>query len=409
MRIINFAIQNFRSLKNLKIENFSETTIFYGENNAGKSNILYALYLIFKRKSKSGQGKDDFSQAENFYEGVIFDSRNNFFNKNYKDPITFQVEIEFNISELEIDQSIKSLFKSKTEVTFKIEGQIELPNLEDHSLSEILINTIDLGSITIYSNSNGKIAYFPSVDKTNKNQSELSQAFTKLIDPLNDCIYIINSDRDMLETEMKVDVVTEITSKTFKSFLYNLYLSTSQYKTFEQIDEVFSKPPFSFGNISFSKEGENLEIMIKENDFRLPIKHLGSGVLQTLFIIASIIYSKRKIICIEELEQNLSPQKQYQILTKIKSMIGNGGSNILSQIVISSHSSVYSKPKLGTIYFLEKKNGETIINKKEPQKISKKLIKHLSPSLYVETYSPEEWIKNFEEIESMVRNIHDLK
>lgn len=47
MKIHNFTIENYRSIKRLHIENLSEVNVFFGENNVGKSNIIRGLHLAF--------------------------------------------------------------------------------------------------------------------------------------------------------------------------------------------------------------------------------------------------------------------------------------------------------------------------------------------------------------------------
>ena len=44
MQIKRFDIQNFRKLKNCKIELSNETTVFVGANNSGKTSAMDALY-----------------------------------------------------------------------------------------------------------------------------------------------------------------------------------------------------------------------------------------------------------------------------------------------------------------------------------------------------------------------------
>jgi predicted ATPase len=122
--------------------------------------------------------------------------------------------------------------------------------------------------------------------------------------------------------------------------------------------------------------------------------------MQSLFVITSIICSKSKIICIEELEQNLSPKLQYQILAKIQQLIK---SNQFNQLILSSHTSVYSKSKLGLIYFLEKVKGETVINKKEEKELSKKLKEHLAEAQFVFTD------KDLKEMQDYLKREHDFK
>lgn len=399
MKITKFSIENYRSLKDLKIDGFDTTTIFYGDNNAGKSNVLNALHLIFSRKPKlTSEGLTDF---ENFYQGILRDSQNSFFNNNTSTPIKFSVDVEVAKSELNIDDEIKSLFKTGPKFSFTFEGTITYIGEENHDYSEFKIETIKIGGTVIYSNTTD-ISFFASLDKTKKKQSQLERAFSFLIDIFNDCVHVVSSDRDMHETRMDDEENFNLAPKTFKKYLYSLYLSPKHFKLFEQINSVYSQPPFNFGTISFSKDNGNLEIMIQENDFRLPIKHLGSGALQTLYIITSIICSKSKIVCLEELEQNLSPKKQFETLRKIQGMITDPKLS-LNQLLISSHSSVYAKPKLGTIYFLEKLAGKTSINKKETAKISKKLQGHLATS-------QGEWDESqMAEIKKILKEEHDFK
>ncbi|MDP1812242.1 MAG: AAA family ATPase [Sediminibacterium sp.] len=400
MNITKFKIQNFRSLKEIEVTEFTSTTIFYGENNAGKSNILNALNLIFSRKPKL-VSEDTLSQLENFYSGVLRSSQNSFYNNDTSQPIKFEVEIEILKSELSINTEIESLFKTGTSFKFAFSGSIKFVDFSELDYSEFKIETILKGKDVLYSN-NTDISYFPSFDKKRSKQAQLEKAFTQLVDIFNDCVYVVGSDRDMHETTLLGEDVNYLSPKTFKKFLYSLYLSPKKFVLFEQINSVYSNPPFSFGTISFSDDNGKLEIMIKEKDIRLPIKYLGSGALQSLYIISSIICNKGKIVCLEELEQNLSPRKQFEILNKVQGMIKDPKLS-LTQLIISSHSSVYAKPKLGTIYFLEKKDGKTTINSKETKKISKKMQGHLAPS-------QGEWDESqMKEIKRILKEEHDFE
>jgi len=47
MKIEAFTIKNYRSIKELKIENLNPVNVFFGKNNVGKSNILRSLHLAF--------------------------------------------------------------------------------------------------------------------------------------------------------------------------------------------------------------------------------------------------------------------------------------------------------------------------------------------------------------------------
>jgi AAA15 family ATPase/GTPase len=47
MKIEAFTIRNYRSIKELKINNSNPVNVFFGKNNVGKSNILRGLHLAF--------------------------------------------------------------------------------------------------------------------------------------------------------------------------------------------------------------------------------------------------------------------------------------------------------------------------------------------------------------------------
>lgn len=397
MKIANFKITNFKSLVNFDIS-LGETTILFGANNVGKSNVLNALHTIFARKKKV---LDDgsFSSLENFYEGIIENFSNSFYNLDKKNTISFEVILMASNEELIFEKEIDKLKKSDN--VFIIKGNIK-PHPTINDIAEIFLSQVKINGILVFKEDKSDITYFPTLDKNKSRQGELRNTFTNLINPLNDCVRIINSERGISEAAFNTDNVEKIDSKTFKNFLYNLYLNRATHDLFEKINKLFNDEPFKFGEISFSKEGNNLEVMLKKDGLRLPISAYGSSVLQTLFIISCIVYMGNKIICIEELEQNLSPRLQAFTLKKIKSLISN---NELNQIIVSSHSSVYAKKKIGDVYFLEKKDGKTIIKpgfKKE--EVIPEVKEHFS---HAQTYVPptkEEW----EQFKKDIKRDHDF-
>ena len=109
MKIEKLHINNFRSLVKFQVDDFATTTIFYGANNAGKSNILKALEYIFQRKVQYEKG--NYTAPINFYEGVIKDFSYNFFNNDKNLIIDFSVAISIFKSDTEIKDSIINLFK----------------------------------------------------------------------------------------------------------------------------------------------------------------------------------------------------------------------------------------------------------------------------------------------------------
>ena len=160
---------------------------------------------------------------------------------------------------------------------------------------------------------------------------------------LADSFVLMPSDR-YLTTEMTVESQTDepslvLSSKTFKQWLFRLSLSRSGHPTFEEIKAMFAKTPFSIGEIGFSKELHEIEIMVQEPKLRLPIGRLGSGHQQFLYIIATLILNRGKMLGIEELEVNLSPKGQMMIFEKLKNHVHD--SDLVSQVLITSHSDYF--------------------------------------------------------------------
>jgi predicted ATP-dependent endonuclease of OLD family len=398
MKINKLHINNFRSLVDFKVDEFDSTTIFYGENNAGKSNILKILELIFKRKVQYSD--NDFTTPKNFYEGVVRGFSNNFFNNDEKNIIDFLVEVKLLKCETEVQDTINKLFKTwPDELIFSIEGKIlNSPHGED--FAEMQTNKIKVNGISIYEFDSKTIKFFPTLQKgETKNEGLFSNAFSHLVNPLNDCVYIIGSNRETHPTPFNTEFSTSISPSDFKKFLYNLYLNEKKHTVFEEINSIFNSEPFKYGTLSFSIHNEELEIMIKNDGVRLPIKHLGSGVEQILFIIACLVSTKSRIICIEELEQNLAPRMQNLALIKIQSMISKN----LDQLILSSHSSVFLNTKLSNaIYYIERKNLKTFVSEKKGGKLGKKMKQHLiDTALPYDTYTEDELKRNIEEVNKL--------
>jgi predicted ATP-dependent endonuclease of OLD family len=395
MKIRRLKVTNFRSLIDFEVNEFDSTTIFYGENNAGKSNILKILELIFKRKVLFAG--DSFTSPINFYEGILLDFSNNFFNNDKDLKIKFIVEVETTKNSVHFYDVIKKLSDSlPDELIFSIEGEITSSQYGGE-IAEIQTKRILINQTTIFSNGKDGIEFFPSIKQEEHiTKGDLNRAFTGLIDFLNDCVYLISSERESQKTKFENELVPSFNPEDLKRSLYSLYLLEEKHCEFEEIDKIFSQEPFGFGNLSFSKHNGELEIMVKKDGIRLPLKHLGSGAEQILFIISSIICSRSKILGIEELEQNLSPKLQKLALFKIQSMIGSK----IDQILLSSHSSVFAKTQYSNnIYLIDRKELKTYIQDQLNKKYSKKIKEHFIDTAFPhKTYTKKELDDNFEEI-----------
>ena len=81
MKINHLRIKNFRSLKDVELDELNNLNIFVGKNSSGKSNLVEALCLFF----------NDFSVVGGNTAGL---NDYHWFDRRTKNPIEFEMSIE---------------------------------------------------------------------------------------------------------------------------------------------------------------------------------------------------------------------------------------------------------------------------------------------------------------------------
>lgn len=373
MYISSFAISGYRSLKNVNIPKMLQVCIFHGLNNSGKSNILSAIETIFRRKLVVEETTIDqttkieqvtkHEREGNFWKGRIIGFRDNFYLNGKKD-IKFSVSVTFSDDELipfrEIMEHLKPfLAKAGHDKILQLDGKIKY--IDDDSAEMLLERAVFNKHYVVFQMAgSSKTGFFPEV-KVLKEQDRFAQ-FEKLMDLLADSFALLPSDRYLTSEQMAPASTNRptLTPKTFKQWLFMLDLNRYDHEAFEEIKTMFATTPFSFGDIGFSKEQEDIEIMVKEINVRLPISRLGSGHQQILYIIANLVLNKKKMMGIEELEINLSPKAQKMVFEKLKHHIYNS-SDLVSQIIITSHSDYFEGRTDVCRYSVKHDGNETIV------------------------------------------------
>jgi AAA ATPase domain len=346
MYISSFSISGYRSLMDVKIKNMKSVCILHGLNNTGKSNVLSALATIFERKVQSQQTEttDELKTHErkvNFYQGRIDNFRDNFY-QGGKADITFSVSITFEDRELSFLREVlgklaKYLEEATRDKVLFVNGRIQYL---DEDTAEMILDKVYFNneSHVVFETGPGESkSFFPKLATM-----ELAQRvkhFDILMNLLADSFALVPSDRYLTAESVSEDSIEPIslTPKTFKNYLFNLSLTRTTHKLFEEIKGMFAAKPFECGEISFSKERGEIEIMVQHRKTRLPITRIGSGHQQMLYIIASVVLNRGKMLGIEELEINLSPAAQREVFQKLKEFV-HQGSGLVTQLIITSHS-----------------------------------------------------------------------
>ena len=380
MFISSFAISGYRSLKKVEITKMLSVCIFHGLNNSGKSNILSAIETIFRRKilaedttftevqedaevTKAEEVTKKLERVGSFWHGRISEFKDNFYLNGKKD-ITFSVTVCFDDDELKfLEKILKSLDQSlapgKHRKELTLNGRIKY--FDEASADMVLERAVFNKKYVVFEvDGDGKKSFFPKL-KEFSTEDRVSY-FEKLMGLLADSFALLHSDRYLTSEQMAQESTSEpaLTPKTFKQWLFKLDLSRSGHEAFEEIKKMFASKPFSFGDIGFSKEGNEIEVMVKEKNVRLPISRLGSGHQQILYIIANLVLNKKKMMGIEELEINLSPTAQKIVFEKLKYHIYKG-SDLISQIIITSHSDYFEGRTDVRRYSVEHNGQETIV------------------------------------------------
>lgn len=315
--------------------------IFHGLNNSGKSNILSALETIFKRKIE-GDIKDQ-QRPVRFWSGRIEHFADNFY-KNSLDDINFSVGVKFDHSELKpfipilkkfSDHFEKSSYSKELIVNGRITYEDEIT--ANTSIESVLLNTKHI----IMRSSPGKgLELFPKINRVSSEKR--LRNFEGIMDLMNDSFVVIPSNRFLTsETESdKKDLPLALAPNTFKQWLFNISLDRSRYNLFQQIKEIFNGDPFKFGELSFTRSDNEIEIMVDKDGVRLPINRMGSGLQQILFLVSNLVLLNGKMIGIEELEINLSPIAQKHIFEKLKTYL-QMDNRLIRQVIITSHSDYF--------------------------------------------------------------------
>lgn len=349
MHITALSISGFRSLMDVTVSNMGPVCILHGLNNTGKSNVLSALEVIFRRKITVDETQTTVGEVTtherpgNFWQGRITGFRDNFY-KNQRKDIAFSVSVKFDQKELSFLANILSqlsphLAKPTYDKILTISGKIKYV---DEDSAEMVLEGAKFGTHVVFSTAAGGVkSFFPKLEALSV--EDRLRSFEQLMNLLADSFALLPADRYLTQepAENSSEQPTPIlTPKTFKKWLFGLSLTRADHESFETIKSMFSQKPFSAGEISFNKERGEIEIMVKQSNSRLPISRLGSGYQQMLYIVAFIVLNRGKMLGIEELEINLSPAAQRFVFEKLKEYV-RAESGLLSQVIITSHSEIF--------------------------------------------------------------------
>ena len=365
IKIKEIEVKNFKSLINTKVDSFDSINMFYGFNNSGKSNIFRFLELLFTKKKElqvvtveeegdsafMKKSKDTLVNTADFWNGYIYDESFIFSNNDRSKNIEFMVSIEISNSILPKIDLLKEnsyLIEGSSNSIISLEGVIKELNSKDSKLevNKALIND------KIFHEFEDEIHFgFKDKDVDGLDKDLASE----ILNLFNDLVEFIDTDRNFIK-EILNDNSLELNNHNFKNWLFELNMNAEKNETFLGLVKFLSDFDFSqdakdklssninsfpfrgYTDIGFTRFGDEIEIMLKNNKHRLPLSSFGTGIQQFFFILTRIFMNKSRVVIIEEIELNLSPLYQKELLLFVKSLIGSS----YDQLMFSSHSPFFT-------------------------------------------------------------------
>lgn len=339
MRIQYFEVHGFRSLSNVKISGLGPVNTFYGENNAGKSNILAAFEIAFR----VDRVEELESPVAGFLRGELSDFIDNFtVNTDGTKAAKIDIKVRIGLSDedLEATPTFSKLIKDtgiyESGHLQRIQLEMEIIPTSPYTATRLL-KQASVNNKSIYDLSQPEVnRFFPTLrGAPSGRQSPAEEIFRYLIN----CYEIIHAQRFLQEEEWLESRGGEISGKGFKNWLLGLSESREPgYTMFRDIIKWFDQRPFSFGDIRPIVENGKVNLIVRTNTGQeLTIDRLGTGVQQILLLLSGVLAKSTKLMAIEEMELNLSPSLQNNTLLVLKNIVANNAQP-KDQMFLSSHS-----------------------------------------------------------------------
>ncbi|MDA4134466.1 MAG: AAA family ATPase [Thaumarchaeota archaeon] len=331
MKISTFKVDNYRSLRQVTLDNLGSLNLLIGKNSGGKSNILEAMSLFFS----------EFEPVKGATTGL----NEYFWYKGSTKPITFEVVLE-----LEGDK-IAGLPAEDQAFLNTVFGKAMAPTLK---ITRSLLNV--QGSWKTDSNVWGATTLVkddsPQLSPNLKIDSPTLDRILRIVSALVKNKYrLVGTGRDAKGGDrFRATLLDENT----QSRLWTLQQSTSA-----QDEERYSKFEGAFSDLtSFRLDPAQARLMVKKDNKRFPLGLEGGGTQGTanLLFTALVETDDSTVLGIEEPESHGHPGLQRRLSLEIEKIA------LDRQIFIATHSPVMvDAAKGGTIWLVDYTDGQTLV------------------------------------------------
>lgn len=247
---------------------------------------------------------------------------------------------------------------------------------QSNSLHELGKDLLDKECFFPYQNSNLIDPFYKDLNTKNGNifSKEKWNELSKLvIDNIEKhIVYKISAERDIKKEKRENGaVVVDKNGNGITRYVEQyLHRTNGNYKLIKEdilnsLNKILNGES-NYSDIDVLDDGEYLEIYLFENDRRIPLSQMGSGIKTILFVLLQLFISEEKdtksLFLFEELENNLHPEIQRRLLSFIYDFVTTHDSIAF----ITSHSHVaincfYNKDDASIYHIYKQENNGSII------------------------------------------------
>ncbi|EQL67478.1 ATPase AAA [Helicobacter pylori FD703] len=321
--IQSVRIKNFKTFKDTQIDGFTKLNIITGKNNAGKSNLLEALYCLV------GKSMHPCTNITEIYDNIrkeplTTESKNlMFYNLNTSKKIQITTTLDNNQT---LDLQIKFIASEDQNI---IESQI-IPTAEQTQIFSRLNFTLKKNNEEIYNDHLNitKILNSPPISNflPIPNPSSYNRQF-KNFEP--------NQSQKLLPFESSIIMPSDVAYRQVR-----MTQDMSKICSNNQLEEELNKHLNQFDNniqsISFNTNNQ-LKLKMRNIQEKLPLSAFGDGLMKYLHIVSAFIANNSKTIYIDEVENGLHSSRMGLLLEKIIDFINNNKDRNL-QVFMTTHS-----------------------------------------------------------------------
>ncbi|MCQ2934843.1 ATP/GTP-binding protein [Helicobacter pylori] len=315
--IQSVRIKNFKTFKDTQIDGFTKLNIITGQNNAGKSNLLEALYYLV------GKSMHPCTNVLEIYDNIRKEPLTSeskslmFYGLDTKEEIQIVTTLDNNQT---LDLQIKFIASENQKV---IESQI-IPTAEQTQMPSQLNFTLKKNNEEIYNDhlNIAKVPNFPPIP----NQSGYNRQF-KNFDP--------NQLQKLLPFESTTIIPSDVVYRQA-----HMIQAVSKICSNNQLEEELNKHLNQFDNniqsISFNTNNQ-LKLKVKNIKEKVPLSVFGDGLKKYLHIVSVFMVDNAKTIYIDEVENGLHFSRMKLLLRCVIDFINDNKDGNL-QVFMTTHS-----------------------------------------------------------------------